>query len=281
MQALNNIVDRINKIKSGIEDPTALRCDMPNLNKILNGGFCKGNLYVVAGKESTGKASFIISVICDIIHRRRADPLRVGLITLNSSEERWVTRILSNLSGIVLETILRGWLLHAERQKINDMSQMNLFNKLEIATPGYMNLQNLIDTCSKWAFEKDVKIIFIDYLQLIAIENMPDKDLKIFTICKALKKLSTDLAIPIVITVPLKATKSPSSLKDLRKIGAIEPFADVIMFLSRIVYKPNVENDNPEEAMIISIQKNNTGQLDSVRLRAILNVQKIVEFDYV
>ena len=64
MQALTNIVDRIEKIGNGVEDPEAIRCDINSLNTILNGGFSKGNLYIVAGKESAGKTSFIISVIC-------------------------------------------------------------------------------------------------------------------------------------------------------------------------------------------------------------------------
>ena len=141
-----------------------------------------------------------------------------------------------------------------------------------------MRLQELIDTCSRWVVEKNARIVFIDYLQLIAIENMHDKDLKIFTICKALKKLSTELDIPIILTVPIKPGKGPSNLKDLRKIGAIEPFADVIMFLDRLVRNPNSENERSREKILLSVQKNNTGQLDKLKLRAVLDVQKIVEF---
>ena len=167
-----------------------------------------------------------------------------------------------------------------DRQKINDVSGLDEFNRIEIAAQGYMHLRDLIDTCSKWVFENNVRIIFIDYLQLIAIENVHDKDLKIFTICKALKKLSTDLDIPIIVTVPIKPGKGPSNLKDLRKIGAIEPFADVIMFLDRLVRNPNAENERSWEEIFLSVQKNNTGLLDNIKLRAVLDVQKIVEFDY-
>ncbi len=280
MQALTNIINRIEKIRHGVEDPEAIKCDINSLNTILNGGFSNGNLYIVAGKESAGKASFIISVISGIILRRRTDPFQVGIILLNNSEERWITRILSNISGVLLESILRGKLSQEDRHKIKNVSHLEGFNRIEIAAPGYIHLQDLIDTCSKWVFEKNVRIIFIDYLQLIAIEDMGAKDLKIFTICAAIKKLSVDLDIPVIVTVPIKPRKGLSNLKDLRKIGAIEPFADVIMFLDRLVRNADAENERPREEILLSVQKNNTGVLDKVRLRAVLDVQKIVEFDY-
>ncbi|HEX7457693.1 MAG TPA: DnaB-like helicase C-terminal domain-containing protein, partial [Ginsengibacter sp.] len=117
-------------------------------------------------------------------------------------------------------------------------------------------------------------------LQLISIEGIHENDLKIFTLCKALKKLSIDLNIPIIVTVPISLGKRISDLKDLRKTGAIEPFADVIMFLNRNVYNHDPENEKGKQEIILSIPKNNTGQSDSMKLRGALHVQKFVEFDY-
>src|ERR1017187_2204671 len=101
MQALSNIIERIERIKNAQKDPTAIKCDIDILNRLLNGGFSKGNLYVISGKESIGKTSFMVSLISDIIHDR-TDSLRVGIIAINTTEERFIARILSNISGVLL-----------------------------------------------------------------------------------------------------------------------------------------------------------------------------------
>ncbi len=279
MQSLLNIIDRIERIKKNDEDPTAIKCDIEILNKILNGGFSKGNLYVVAGKESVGKTSFIVSLISDIIHNR-TDSLRVGVITINTSEELFIAKVLSNLTGVMLESILRGKLIEHDKQRLNHFTNTDEFDKIEITAPGYLSIQELIDTCSGWVAEKNVEIIFIDYLQLISIEGIHENDLKLFSLCKALKKLSTDLNIPIIVTVPISVGKKVSDLKDLRKMGAIEPFADVIMFLNKEFYNRDPVIEKSKQEIILSIPKNNTGLLDNIKSRTALHVQKFVEFDY-
>jgi replicative DNA helicase len=203
----------------------------------------------------------------------------LGIITLNISEERFIARVLSNVSRVLLESILRGKLQEEDRQKLKYAINVDDFNRIELAAPGYMNIDELITICNTWVSEKNVQIIFIDYLHLISVNGMHDNDLKIFTISKALKKLSIDLHIPIIITVPITSNKSFTDLKDLRKIGAIETFADVIIFINSQVHNiDNTEKYNRE--IILSIQKNNTGLLDNMKVRAALHVQKFVQSDY-
>ncbi len=203
----------------------------------------------------------------------------MGIITLNISEERFIARVLSNVSRVLLESILRGKLQEEDRQKLKYAINVDDFNRIELAAPGYMNIDELITICNTWVSEKNVQIIFIDYLHLISVNGMHDNDLKIFTISKALKKLSIDLHIPIIITVPITSNKSFTDLKDLRKIGAIETFADVIIFINSQVHNiDNTEKYNRE--IILSIQKNNTGLLDNMKVRAALHVQKFVQSDY-
>jgi replicative DNA helicase len=278
MQALLNIINRFQGIRGGNENSTAIKSGHEILDRILGGGFSKG-LYVIAGKESIGKTAFIISLISNIIYKRM-DSLSVGIISLDLSEQLWIERLLSCLSEVWLEKIARGRLEEHELKRIYHFAQSKEFNKIEIAAPGYMTIHELVDTCNRWVSWQDVQIIFIDYLQLISIENTGNRELKIFTISKVLKKLSIDLNVPVIVTVPLEpGKKSVSNLKELRKIGAIEVFADVIMFLNRSVDNNTQENEKNKQEIHIRISKNNSGALDTIRLRALLHIQKFIEFD--
>jgi replicative DNA helicase len=278
MQALENIIERINRNGERDLNSTAIKCDLDILNNVLTGGFCKGNLYVIAGKELVGKTAFMVSLIADMIHAER-DSSRVGVIAINVSEERWMARLLSNISEVDINKILRGHLPLEEMEKINKVSRLTEFDKIEICAPGYMTIQEVVATCTQWVSDKDVKIIFIDYLQLISVENETDTRLKIHNISKALKKLSVELDVPIIVTVPLQSNTRVTGLKDLRRLGSVENFADVILFLNTHL-KDNEDNKKYKDAMYVSIEKNNTGQLDILRLRPLLHIQKFVEFDY-
>src|ERR1019366_5630369 len=130
-------------------------------------------------------------LIADIFYSR-SDSLRIGIITVNCSEERIIARILSAISGVLLEKIYRGKMEREDRKKISYFSSIEDFERIEISAPGYMDIDTLVSTCIQWVSQKSVGIIFIDYLQLISLKEMANQDLKIFTISKTLKKLSLD-----------------------------------------------------------------------------------------
>lgn len=278
VQDIQNIIDRIQRITRDEENDSAIRSGINILDRILGGGFSKG-LYVLAGREAVGKTAFVVSLISGIIDRRTDTP-KVGIISLDLSEQLWMERVLSNISEVWLEKISRGRVDEHELQKISDISHGTEFDRIEIAAPGYMAIQQLVATCTSWVAEKAVRIIFIDYLQLITYEHSTDPELKYFKIVQALKKLAIDLDVTIIVTVKLGSGKTTAlpNLKDLRKIGAIETFADVIMFLYHPGYRQQVINQN--EDMYISIAKNAFGLLDIIKLRALFRIQKFIEIDY-
>ncbi len=115
----------------------------------------------------------------------------------------------------------------------------------------------------------DIKIVIIDYLQLIeAEEKNVSREQQISTITRRLKFLAKDLSIPVIALAQLnrgveqREDKRPR-LADLRESGAIEQDADVVMFLHRPdAYDPS---DRPGEADLI-VAKNRSGPVGTVPL---------------
>jgi replicative DNA helicase len=69
-------------------------------------------------------------------------------------------------------------------------------------------------------------------------------------------------------------------LSDLRESGAIEQDADMVMFLYRPEYYDITSNEMGESnkgETYVKIAKHRNGSLDTVKLRAMLHIQKFVE----
>jgi replicative DNA helicase len=125
--------------------------------------------------------------------------------------------------------------------------------------------------------EHGVKMIFIDYLQLMtANTGKGNRQEEISTISRALKGLAKELNIPIMALSQLNRNvegregiegKRPQ-LSDLRESGAIEQDADIVMFVNRPeyfhIYKDG-DFDWRGKAEII-IAKHRNGGLDNIPL---------------
>jgi replicative DNA helicase len=110
--------------------------------------------------------------------------------------------------------------------------------------------------------EHDVKMIIVDYLQLMqGPKGVESRQQEISIITRSLKSLAKDLKIPIVALSQLsRAVESRSDrrpqLSDLRESGAIEQDADVVMFLYRQWIYSREDQDRGKAQIIISKQRN-------------------------
>ena len=112
--------------------------------------------------------------------------------------------------------------------------------------------------------DQKVKLIIVDYLQLIHGRNLENRVQEVSEISQALKNLARELKIPVVAASQLSRAieqrggdKRPQ-LSDLRESGSIEQDSDVVMFL----YRPDDE-DRENVKLLISKHRNGpTGEID-------------------
>src|SRR5215216_4464749 len=137
-------------------------------------------------------------------------------------------------------------------------------------------------------------MIIIDYLQLMSGtgENRnSNREQEISNISRNLKGLAKELSIPIIALSQLSrevekrgakdGTKMPQ-LSDLRESGAIEQDADMVMFLYRPEYydiTTNEMGENNRGETHVRIAKHRNGSLETIKLRALLHIQKFIEED--
>jgi replicative DNA helicase len=71
-------------------------------------------------------------------------------------------------------------------------------------------------------------------------------------------------------------------LSDLRESGAIEQDADMVMFLYRPEYydvTTNAEGENIKGLTEVKIAKHRNGSLETIKLKALLHIQKFADWD--
>jgi replicative DNA helicase len=151
-------------------------------------------------------------------------------------------------------------------------------------TPG-INITEIRAKCRKLKLEKNIGLIVIDYLQLIAGTNSRrngSREQEIAEISRSLKVLAKELNVPVIALSQL--SRSPDQrtdhrpmLSDLRESGSIEQDADIVIFLYRDdYYNPDSEDRNLAEVIIAKQRSGSTG---TVKLGWLGSYTKFVNTD--
>ncbi|MEE0860749.1 MAG: DnaB-like helicase C-terminal domain-containing protein, partial [Paludibacteraceae bacterium] len=151
-----------------------------------------------------------------------------------------------------------------------------------------LSIYELRSKARKLVREKGVKIIIIDYLQLMNAQgsNFGSREQEVSIISRGLKGLAKELEIPIIALSQLNRGvesrqgiegKTPQ-LSDLRESGAIEQDADMVCFIHRPDYY-HIYNDEKSGKDLrglaqIIVAKHRNGATDSIWLRFRHNLAK-------
>src|SRR5215218_5903598 len=284
-------IQRIEDLRHRNEDITGVPSGFPSLDRVTY-GWQNTDLIILAARPSVGKTAFALNLARNAaLHATKPTP--VAFFSLEMSAGQLVQRILSAESEIWLEKISRGKLEEHEMKQlyargIQRLSQAPLF----IDDTPALNIFELRAKCRRLKNASNIGLIIIDYLQLMSGtgENRNgNREQEISNISRNLKGLAKELQVPIIALSQLSrevekrkdGNKMPQ-LSDLRESGAIEQDADMVMFLYRPEYYDITQDemgDNNRGETHVRIAKHRNGTLETIKLRALLHIQKFVEDD--
>jgi replicative DNA helicase len=260
----------------------------------LTYGWQPTDLIILAARPSVGKTAFALNLARNAaLHPTK--PTAVGFFSLEMSAGQLVQRILSAESEIWLEKIARGRLEEHEMKQLYKKGIERLASApIHIDDTAALNIFELRAKCRRLKNKHNVGLIIIDYLQLMSgtSENRnTNREQEISRISRDLKGLAKELNIPIIALSQLsrevekrgaKEGQKIPQLSDLRESGAIEQDADMVMFLYRPEYYDITANEMGESnkgETHVRIAKHRNGQLDTIKLKALLHIQKFIEED--
>ena len=260
-QTLNAYVD-IENIINNKGELLGLETGLQDLDSFLQ-GLKNSDFMILAARPSMGKTAFALN-IASYLSIKKDTP--VAFFSLEMSSNQLIHRIFSSYGLIPLFNLKSGNLDDAHTQKLikvsNKLSQSKLIINDEIS-----NLMSLRSIARKLKRENDIKLIIIDYLQLLEGTRRENRNLEISEISRSLKILAKELDIPIIAlsqlsrSVESRQVKKPM-LSDLRESGSLEQDADIVMFLYREdYYNPETENKNITDVIIAKNRNGPTGTI--------------------
>lgn len=269
-ELLPSVLESIKESLNRKEGMSGINTGFRELDNITS-GWQRSDLVIIAARPAMGKTAFIISM-ARAMAVDYGTP--VGIFSLEMSKEQLMTRLVVNHSGIANESIKRGTMTQDELQLF--MSSMQTFEDAPIFIDDNSGLTvfDLRSKVRRLVRTFGVKIIFIDYLQLMTasgLNNNANREQEVSTISRSLKQLAKELNITVVALSQLnrgvesraKEGKIPQ-LSDLRESGAIEQDADMVCFIHRPeyyeIYKDEDGNDLRGLAQII-VAKHRNGQV--------------------
>ena len=215
-------------------------------------GFNEGDLVIIAARPAMGKTSFVLNTALENIQRDRG----VIFFSLEMPAEQLMIRLLAAKTNIPLQNLRKGDLNDAQWSATTKAMEDLNTKKLFVDDNGSVNINQLRARVRKIAGnpENNIKMVIIDYLQLMQGTGNKDRHLEVSEISRGLKMLAREMKLPILALSQLnrglenRPDKRPM-LSDIRESGSIEQDADIIMFVYRDdVYKERDEQRKEKEA---------------------------------
>jgi len=215
-------------------------------------GFNAGDLVIIAARPAMGKTSFVLNTTLQNVEKGSG----VIFFSLEMPAEQLMMRLLSAKTSIPLQNVRKGDLDDKQWSTITKAFEDLNTKKLFVDDSGSVNINQLRARVRKIASNPDnnIKMVVIDYLQLMQGTGNKDRHLEVSEISRGLKMLAREMGVPILALSQLnrglesRPDKRPM-LSDIRESGSIEQDADIIMFVYRDdVYKERDEKRKEKEA---------------------------------
>jgi len=247
---IKNAMDVIMKAAQNTDGLTGVPTGYHKLDDITS-GWQPSDLVIIAGRPAMGKTSFALSLAKNIAADYRVP---IAFFSLEMSNVQLVNRLISNVCEIQGSHIQSGQLQQDEWDRLDKRINTLQGSPLYVDdTPG-LSVFELRTKARRLVREHGVKIIMIDYLQLMNANGMrfSSRQEEVSTISRSLKGLAKELDIPILALSQLnRGVESREGLEgkrpqlsDLRESGAIEQDADMVLFVHRPEYYHIYQDDN-------------------------------------
>ena len=265
-QVVMNAMDQIEKASKTKGNVTGVATGFIDLD-YRTAGMQPSDLVLIAARPSMGKTAFVLNIAQNVAFKQNQ---AVAVFSLEMSKEQLVNRLFSLESKVDAQKLRTGSLSDMDWEKlIESAGIIGKSNLIIDDTPG-IGIGELRSKCRKFKLEYDLKMVIIDYIQLMSGSGKTDsRQQEISDISRSLKALARELHVPVIALSQLSRAveQRPDHrpmLSDLRESGAIEQDADVVMF----IYRDDYYNKDSEKKGIaeIIIAKQRNGPIGTVEL---------------
>lgn len=244
------------------------------------GGFRTGQLVTIGAGTSVGKSAFAINLALNFCDQGE----KVALWSFEMDQEEVMHRVFAIRSGVSGDHFKNSGISDEQYSGIIDYIH-GTKDDLRIFTHRITDLNAFAMECRRLRKKDNVKIIIIDYLQLIHLnknyENNRVRELE--TITNKLKSIATEYGILVIALSQLsragsgRGDKTPV-LSDLRDSGSIEQDSNVVLFLHKGEDDKVIIIGEQERVIHVVVAKNRNGQIAKCCLRFNGSITKFSDY---
>lgn len=175
-----------NALKTGYHD---LDCNI--------GGLLPGKLYLIGARPGVGKTTLAYNLMLKLGAEKGESVL---LYSIDTSADIVVRRLAATLAKVDFNKAWNGILDRTDIQRVAKAAKELKDTEIFIDDSPYRNIEELISSAEKTAGDEQIKVIFIDYLQLLSEKgDEPFHDLDMAKEFYAMKKMAEKYGMAIVI----------------------------------------------------------------------------------
>jgi replicative DNA helicase len=247
-------------MSDGVPGDDTVACGFPSLDKLLGGGFRRGDLVVLGGDAASGKSALALAIAI----RASANGSRAAFLTGEMSVDRVLERIIAIEARVRIDDVRQGALDDADRSNAG-AAALRLREHLPIverlpAGAGNSGLADLLSALPP------IDLVVIDSFAALAPGRLPF-DEEAAAALRALKTLALDRSLAIFTTAPLpllaERTDRRPTLDDFGALGSVKQLADVVLCLFRPdMYEPSRDIAGATELVIRKNRNGPTGYVD-------------------
>jgi replicative DNA helicase len=258
-------LETFNRIADGEQRVAGISTGFSAFDGLIN-GLHPGELMIIGARPSVGKSALCL----DLARSAATQGYAVAIFSLEMRHEELSNRMLAAVSDVSLTQIREGNASTYSKMKLDEaasaLGQMQIF----IDDSSKLRPHELLARARVICARNDLKVLFIDYLQLMDVARSKDsRQQEITAISRALKQIARELGLCIVAFSQLsreceKAGRQPR-LSDLRESGSLEQDADVVVFL-HLPPKDKQQKQNGNRLVDVIVAKQRNGPCGKFQL---------------
>jgi replicative DNA helicase len=242
----------------------------------LTAGLHNSELVILAARPSVGKTAMSLNIVRNIIVGdpvRGVPPAGVFFVSLEQARVELAERLLCAQAKVDSHKLRKGHLGSDDMDKLLRAGDVLSRAKLFIDDTPAQGMLRIAANARRLKRKHDIKLVVIDYLQLIDPDNKRDsRQEQVAQISRRLKFLARELKVPVLSLAQVNRSSEDRGnhkprLADLRESGAIEQDADTVMLLHRPGMYEGGQEDNVIEVLIAKQRNGPTGDVTLAYLK--------------
>lgn len=279
---LNDTVELIQARQKG-EGPKGVPTGYDSMDRISM-GWQPGNLVVIGARPGVGKTAIALNLAANAAIR---GDVPVAVFSLEMTRDEIVQRLLEAETGVCGDKVKGAQHMTSDDWQMLErglvgLSKCNIYVDDTPAIP----TSEFKAKASHLVHTKGVKIIFIDYLQIMRHPSAPTMREQVSEVSHMLKATAKELNVPIIALAQLnrQMTQRGGSmgrpiLSDIKESGAIEQDADIVMFIHRPDQLGLSEDPTEKDYAEVIVAKNRNGSVFTIPMTYKDSIVKFVERD--